>query len=171
MGQVDQDFNALADDLMALFAADAGDKAHSAGIVLVLGMIETLSRGNAGSWMRWMHGNPLILNKTKMCFAADDLRNRLRNAAGAIRSSGLRLNETFQNRFSQGAVHFDSDHRHFHLRSQIGETARCVFNGPGAQVQCLQGKKLTFLLYRKLPCRVEVLFASARFPVTAGREN
>ena len=42
--EIDQDLNSLLNDLMALFAANAGDKAHAAGIMLVRGMIKTLRR-------------------------------------------------------------------------------------------------------------------------------
>jgi hypothetical protein len=62
-----------------------------------------------------------------MCSAADDLRNGLRSAAEAIQSSGLHQNVAVQQWFSQGAIHFDSDHRHFHLRLQMNETARRGF--------------------------------------------
>jgi len=37
MGEVDQDLKALADNLVALFAANAGDQPHAAGIVLIRG--------------------------------------------------------------------------------------------------------------------------------------
>ncbi len=42
MGEVDENLEALADDLVALFAADAGDQAHAAGIVFIPWMIEAL---------------------------------------------------------------------------------------------------------------------------------
>jgi hypothetical protein len=42
MGEVDENLQALADDLVALFAADVRDKAHAAGIVLIARMIEAL---------------------------------------------------------------------------------------------------------------------------------
>ena len=45
MGQVDQNLEALADDLVALFPANAGHKAHAAGVVFIARMIEAL-----GSW-------------------------------------------------------------------------------------------------------------------------
>jgi hypothetical protein len=37
MGEVDQHLKALADNLVALFAANAGDQSHAAGIVLIPG--------------------------------------------------------------------------------------------------------------------------------------
>jgi hypothetical protein len=42
MGEVDENLKALADDLVALFAADVRDKAHAAGIVFIPWMIEAL---------------------------------------------------------------------------------------------------------------------------------
>ena len=42
MGEVDQHLEALADNLVALFAADVGDKPHAAGIVLIARVIEAL---------------------------------------------------------------------------------------------------------------------------------
>jgi len=39
MGQVDQDLNAFADDLMLFFAIEVDDKTHPAGIVLKLGVV------------------------------------------------------------------------------------------------------------------------------------
>ena len=61
MSQVDEDLNPLLDDLMAFFSANAGDKSHAAGVVLVRGIVETL-RGwqtvvgfpvhlESGSWL------------------------------------------------------------------------------------------------------------------------
>ena len=45
MGEVDEDLEALADDLVALFAADVRDQSHAAGIVLIARMIEALRCG------------------------------------------------------------------------------------------------------------------------------
>src|SRR5205807_10142609 len=42
--EIDQDLNALLNDLVALFTVNAGDTAHAAGIILVRGMIKTLGR-------------------------------------------------------------------------------------------------------------------------------
>ena len=47
MGQVDQDLNALLNDLVALLAANAGDKPHAAGVVLMRRVIKTLRRRQA----------------------------------------------------------------------------------------------------------------------------
>ena len=44
MGQVDQNLNALLNDLVTLLATDAGHKADTAGIVLEGGIIKTLRR-------------------------------------------------------------------------------------------------------------------------------
>jgi hypothetical protein len=44
MREIDQDLNALLNDLMALFAANARDKSHAAGIMLVRRIIKTLRR-------------------------------------------------------------------------------------------------------------------------------
>ena len=45
MLQIDHNLKALADDLMALLAADIGDKADSARIMLILRVVETLGLG------------------------------------------------------------------------------------------------------------------------------
>src|SRR3954470_18246254 len=42
MREIYQDLDSLLDDLVALFAANAGDKAHSTSIVLVRRVVETL---------------------------------------------------------------------------------------------------------------------------------
>ena len=42
MGQIQQDLNSLANDVVTLVAADAGDKPDAAGIVLVRRVVETL---------------------------------------------------------------------------------------------------------------------------------
>ena len=42
VGEIQQDLNALADDLVTLVAADARHKSDAAGIVLVRGVIEAL---------------------------------------------------------------------------------------------------------------------------------
>ena len=56
MGEVDENLKALADDLVAFFAADARDKAHAAGIVLIPWMIETLRLRNLMAMIRCLHG-------------------------------------------------------------------------------------------------------------------
>ena len=45
MGQVDQDLDAFADDVMALMSTNAGHKPHTAGVVLMLGAIKSLRWG------------------------------------------------------------------------------------------------------------------------------
>ena len=47
MGQVDQHLKTLADNLVALFAANARDQPHAAGIVLIPRVIEPLCLGSA----------------------------------------------------------------------------------------------------------------------------
>ena len=47
VGEVDQHLKTLADNLVALLAANAGDQAHAAGIVLIPWMIEPLRLRNA----------------------------------------------------------------------------------------------------------------------------
>ena len=42
VGQVDQDLDALADDVVGLLAIDAGDKADAAGVVLMLRIVKSL---------------------------------------------------------------------------------------------------------------------------------
>jgi hypothetical protein len=42
MGEIDENLKALADDLVALFAAYVCDQAHAAGIVFIPWMIEAL---------------------------------------------------------------------------------------------------------------------------------
>ena len=63
MGEVDEDLEALADNLVALFAADARDQAHAAGIVLIARMIETLGCRKAMTIIRCLHGYLLLRNK------------------------------------------------------------------------------------------------------------
>jgi hypothetical protein len=57
VGEVDQDLKALADNLMALFAANVRDQSHAAGIVLIPWMIEPLWLRNALT-IRSIHGQP-----------------------------------------------------------------------------------------------------------------
>ena len=45
MRKVDQYLDAFANDVMALVATDAGHKTHAAGVVLMVGLVQTLSRG------------------------------------------------------------------------------------------------------------------------------
>ena len=52
MGEVDEHLEPLADDFVALFAADVGDQSHAAGIVLILRMIEALRFGSAETTIR-----------------------------------------------------------------------------------------------------------------------
>ena len=44
MRQIEQNLNALADDVVTFMAADAGHEPDSAGVVLVRRMVETLRR-------------------------------------------------------------------------------------------------------------------------------
>ena len=57
MGEVDEDLEALADDLVALLAANARDQSHAAGIVLIPWMIEALRLGSAETAIRRFHGS------------------------------------------------------------------------------------------------------------------
>src|SRR5271165_461095 len=76
MSEVDEDLKALADDIVAFFAADAGDQSHSAGIVLVAWVIKTLRLRIAETTIRCMHGslfdelflvqNALLARKTQL---------------------------------------------------------------------------------------------------------
>jgi hypothetical protein len=47
MGKVEKDLNALLNDVVTLCARDAGDEPDPAGVMLMRGVIETLSRGKA----------------------------------------------------------------------------------------------------------------------------
>ena len=67
MGQVDQNLDALADDLVAFFAADAGDQAHAAGIVLIAWMVETLWLRKVMTLIRYLHGY-LLMNEVGLRF-------------------------------------------------------------------------------------------------------
>jgi hypothetical protein len=47
VGQIDQDLNALLNNLMALLTANAGDKPHAAVVVLLPRIVKTLPRRQA----------------------------------------------------------------------------------------------------------------------------
>ncbi len=57
MGEVDEHLKALADDLVAFFAADVRDQSHAAGIVLIARMIEALRLRWAETAIRRFHGS------------------------------------------------------------------------------------------------------------------
>ncbi len=57
MSEVDENLNALADNLVAFHARNAGDQSHAAGIVLIPWMIETLRWRSAETMIGCMHGN------------------------------------------------------------------------------------------------------------------
>jgi len=59
MSEVDEDLEALADDLVALVAANARDEPHAAGIMFIPWMIEPLRVRCAERIIRCMHGNLL----------------------------------------------------------------------------------------------------------------
>ena len=63
--KVDQDLKALADNLVGLFAANAGDQSHTAGIMLIPWMIETLRLRSAERIIRCIHGN--LFNESFQC--------------------------------------------------------------------------------------------------------
>ena len=55
MGQVDQNLDALENDVVRLPALDAGDKADAASVVLVLRAVQPLSRWHASKWVQFPH--------------------------------------------------------------------------------------------------------------------
>ncbi len=57
MGEVDEHLKALADDLVAFFAADVRDEAHAAGIVFIARMIEALRLRSTETAIRRFHGS------------------------------------------------------------------------------------------------------------------
>jgi hypothetical protein len=59
MSEVNQNLETLADNLVASLAADAGNQAHTAGIMFIPWMIEPLRFWSAEIQIRWMHGNLL----------------------------------------------------------------------------------------------------------------
>ena len=54
MSEVDKNLEALANNIVALFAANAGDESHAAGIVLIARMIKTLRLRDAAT-IRCLH--------------------------------------------------------------------------------------------------------------------
>jgi hypothetical protein len=59
MREVDEHLKTLADNVMALFAANAGDESHAAGVVLISGMVEALWLWSAQRAIGCIHGNLL----------------------------------------------------------------------------------------------------------------
>ena len=55
VGQVDKNLDSLADNVVALMAADAGDEPDAARVVLVRGIVETLRRRDAGGRVETRH--------------------------------------------------------------------------------------------------------------------
>ena len=51
MRQIDQDLDALQDDVVRLAALDAGDKADAASVMLVLRAVKPLSRRHSSKWI------------------------------------------------------------------------------------------------------------------------
>jgi hypothetical protein len=68
MGQVDENLETFADDVMAFFALDAGYQAHAARIVLVVWMVETLGIREMMTLIRYLHGY-LLMNKIGLLFS------------------------------------------------------------------------------------------------------
>ena len=77
MGQVDEDLKPLADDLVALFAANAGDQTHTAGIVLIPWVIETLRLRSAETIIRCIHGSLFDDFFIAECVACPERHNTL----------------------------------------------------------------------------------------------
>ena len=67
MGEVNEHLEALADDVVALFALDAGHEAHPTGVVLIPWMIETLRLWKRVTLIRYLHGY-LLRNKIGVQF-------------------------------------------------------------------------------------------------------
>ena len=55
MRQIDQNLNALQDDVVRLPALDIGDKADAASVMLVLRAVKSLSRRQASKWVQFTH--------------------------------------------------------------------------------------------------------------------
>ena len=58
MRQIDQNLDALQDDIVRLPALDIGDKADAAGVVLVLRAVKSLSRRQASKWVEFTSCEP-----------------------------------------------------------------------------------------------------------------
>ncbi len=80
MGEIDQDLNALFDDLMTLLPTNAGDKSDATGIVLLRRIVKTLrgrqavvclpaSQGISGEKRRWWS---FVVGQSKSSGSADD---------------------------------------------------------------------------------------------------
>jgi hypothetical protein len=55
VGQVDQDLDALSDNVVGFVALDAGYETDAAGVVLVAGVIEALRGGETGDTLGFGH--------------------------------------------------------------------------------------------------------------------
>ena len=84
MGEVDEDLETLADDVVALFALDACHQAHSARIVLIARVVETLGLRKAKTLIRYLHGY-LLMNKIGLRF---QLSGRQRHIERGVHLSG-----------------------------------------------------------------------------------
>jgi hypothetical protein len=61
MSEVDENLEALADNVVAFFAANARDKAHAACIVLIARVIEALRIGDTVTVIRYLHWHLLFM--------------------------------------------------------------------------------------------------------------
>jgi hypothetical protein len=62
MGELNENLKPLADDVVALFALDAGHQAHAACIVFIAWMVEALRERKLTTVIRYLHGY-LLMNK------------------------------------------------------------------------------------------------------------
>jgi hypothetical protein len=65
MRKVDQDLKSLLDNLVALLSPNAGHEAHTASIMFLLWMVESLRCRYAATAIRCMHGD--LLDGLAMC--------------------------------------------------------------------------------------------------------
>ena len=86
VGEVDQNLKAFADNLVALFATDAGHQTHATGIVFIPGVIKTLRVWSAETLIQCMHG--ILLDEL---FRADFVSRIERHCQRAFPFAGIAL--------------------------------------------------------------------------------
>jgi hypothetical protein len=92
VGQIDQDLKTSADDLMAFFAADVGDQTHTAGVVLILRMIEPLRCGDFGRTTGCIHSSLFVerisFDKSGFLFKRDKKDKATTRSPSTLESHG-----------------------------------------------------------------------------------
>jgi hypothetical protein len=121
MGEVDQHLKALANNVMALFALDAGHQAHAACIVFITRVVEALGLRVTVPLIRYLHGY-LLMNKIGFAFSV-------------VRNGKDTWSEAFTNRKAPGQLWLDPSWQALHVGIVLNYLLYLNFSGTTPEIR------------------------------------